>query len=137
MFVIFTAIIKKCLENRGKYELILDRSQIALLGRIVEMLDVFNTFTKYIQGNSYPTLNSLVLFYVEIKEGLQQMYRDSMCETIKTAVDILLENLDHRFPLKDECIAAAVLDPSTQHLPIINMWLRDKGSNIDHILFCI
>lgn len=91
------------------------------------MLEVFNTFTKYIQANSYPTLNSLILFYVEIQQGLQDIHRDSMCDVIKKAVDILLANLGHRFPLKDECMAAAILDPSSQHLPIINTWLRENG----------
>lgn len=105
---ILTAIIKKCLENRGSYEQILNRTQIALLGRIVEMLEVFNTFTKYIQANSYPTLNSLVLFYVEIKQGLEKIHRDTMCEVIRKAVEILLANLDNRFPLKDECMTLQV-----------------------------
>lgn len=91
------------------------------------MLEVFNTFTKYIQGNSYPTLNSIVLFYCEIKQGLEKIDDDTDCEVIKKAVNILLENLDFRFPLKEECIAAAILDPTTQHLPIINAWLSDKG----------
>lgn len=131
--LIFTAIVKKCLEHHAAYDLILSRSELALLGRLVEVLEVFNTFTKYIQGNSYPTLNSLLLFYMEIKGNLEQIKRDNMCEVINKVVDILLNNLDHRFQLTDACIAAAILDPSSQHLPILNTWLRDKG-NLTYIL---
>lgn len=125
---IFIAVIKKCLEHHAAYDLILSRTEIGLLGRIVEVLDVFNTFTKYIQGNSYPTLNSLILFYVEIKQKLEEIQRDSICEVINRMINILLENLDNRFKLTDVYIAAAILDPSSQHLPIINIWLRDKGN---------
>lgn len=126
-YVIFIGIIKKCLEHHAAYELILSRSELTLLGRIVEVLEVFNTFTKYIQGSIYPTLNSLILFYVEIKQGLEQIQRDTMCEVIGRVVNILLDNLNSRFQLTDACVAAAILDPSSQHLPMINIWLRDKG----------
>lgn len=107
--------------------MILSRSELTLLGRIVEVLEVFNTFTKYIQGSSYPTLNSLILFYVEIKQGLEQIQRDTICEVIGRVVSILLDNLNIRFQLTDACVAAAISDPSSQHLPMVNDWLRDRG----------
>ncbi|XP_055306784.1 uncharacterized protein LOC129571046 [Sitodiplosis mosellana] len=129
-----SAIVKKCLEHHAAYELILSRSELALLGRIVEVLEVFNTFTKYVQGNSYPTLNSLILFYVEIKGNLEQIQRENMCEVINKVVNILLKNLDHRFQLTDACIAAAILDPSSQHLPLIQSWLRDKDLSREDLL---
>ena len=96
---------------------------------------MFNTFTKYVQGNSYPTLNSLILFYVEIKQNLEHIQRSNVCEVIDKVIDILLQNLDNRFQLTDACIAAAILDPSSQHLPILNVWLRDKG-RLCHVLIC-
>lgn len=106
--------------------MILSRGEVTLLGKIVDVLEVFTTFTKYIQGNSYPTLNSLVLFYVEIKQSLEQLREANTCDVIGTVIDILLNNLDKRFQLTDASIAAAVLDPSTQHLPVINSWLVSK-----------
>ncbi|XP_031639538.1 zinc finger BED domain-containing protein DAYSLEEPER-like [Contarinia nasturtii] len=127
-------IVRKCLEQREEYDLILTRSEIKLLERLADVLDVFNTFTKYIQGNSYPTLNSLILFYVEIKQGLEQIQRRNICEIISKVVDILLKNLDHRFELTDLCVAAAVLDPSTQHLPLIDTWLSDKEFSREQLL---
>lgn len=120
--------------DRTKYDLILSRSEVTLLGQIVDVLEVFTTFTKYIQGNSYPTLNSLVLFYVEIKQSLEQLKEANTCAVIGRVIDILLENLDRRFQLTDASVAAAVLDPSTQHLPIITSWLASKG--VSFYFFC-
>lgn len=118
--------------------MILSRGEVTLLGKIVDVLEVFTTFTKYIQGNSYPTLNSLVLFYVEIKQSLEQLKEANTCDVIGTVIDILLNNLDKRFQLTDASIAAAVLDPSTQHLPEINSWLESKGMfNVFFQLNCI
>lgn len=94
---------------------------------MVEVLEVFTTFTKYIQGNSYPTLNSLVLFYIEIKRNLEQLKENNTCEDIAKVIDILLGNLEQRFQFTDASVAAAVLDPATQHFPVITDWLQSKG----------
>lgn len=74
-----------------------------------------------------PTLNSLVLFYVEIKEGLERILSENVCEITEKVVSILLQNLDNRFQLTDACLAAAILDPTIQHLPFIVTWLQEKG----------
>lgn len=61
-----------------KYDLILTRNELLLLEGLVELLDVFNIFTKYIQGNSYPTMNTVLLFYTEIQERLKYMAQYSL-----------------------------------------------------------
>ncbi|XP_031634563.1 uncharacterized protein LOC116347899 [Contarinia nasturtii] len=48
-------------------------------------------------------------------------------DLIEKAADILLTNLNRRMPLPMEAIASALLDPSTQHLKIINEWLNLEG----------
>lgn len=42
------------------------------------------------------------------------------------AADILLQNIPNRIPLTEDMIAAAILDPSIQHLPVIDDWLRKQ-----------
>lgn len=48
------------------YDLLLSNEELELLGNFVELLEVFEVFTKFIQGEFYPTLNSIVLFRTEI-----------------------------------------------------------------------
>lgn len=64
----FADIIKRCLEVNGDYDLILNDDEIELLSDYVELLKVFEIFTVYTQGTSYPTMNSIVLFKSEIIE---------------------------------------------------------------------
>lgn len=40
--------------------------ELSILEDLVELLEVFQIFTTYIQGEKYPTLNSVVLFRTEI-----------------------------------------------------------------------
>ena len=100
-----------------------------LLDGLVELLEIFNVFSTFVQANNYPTLNTFVLFYTEIKDRLSKIctvYEDEDDVIAKTA-DILLDNLDKRLPLNEEHIGAAMLDPRMQHLPMIEEWLREKG----------
>lgn len=126
---IYLGIIKKVLEKIEKYDLILNRNELSLLCGLVELLDVFNIFSTFMQGNTYPTLNTFVLFYAEIEDRLRKMctfYTDED-EIIATATQILSENLDERLPLNEECIAAAIIDPRMQRLPMINEWVMIQG----------
>lgn len=59
-------IVKKLLVKYGFYELILSNEEVLLLEHLVELLEVFEVFTKFVQGEFYPTLNSIVLFRTEI-----------------------------------------------------------------------
>lgn len=45
---------------------------------------------------------------------------------ITDAAQILIENLERRLPLTEELVAAAILDPSIQHLEVIDDWLNMK-----------
>lgn len=60
-------IVRRCLEGMKKYELILTDDDLILLKHLVELMGIFEIFTVHIQGQTYPTLNSIVLFRSEIK----------------------------------------------------------------------
>lgn len=62
----FIVIVKKVLVKYGYYDLILSSGELELLDHFVELLEIFEDFTKYIQGESYPTQNSVILFRTEI-----------------------------------------------------------------------
>lgn len=120
-------IIRKAFEEMGKYEYILDVNELALLEGMIELLDVFNVFTIYVQGDKYPTMNTMVLFYAEIEDRLKKIKLFNTNDVIDNAADILLENLPKRFDLKNDYIAAALIDPRIQHLEIVKRWIGEKG----------
>lgn len=47
-------------------------------------------------------------------------------EIFRDAAKILLRNIPKRIPLTEDMIAAGILDPCIQHLPVINDWLDAK-----------
>lgn len=111
----------------SQYEYILSTSEMALLEGLVELLDVFNIFTIYVQGNQYQTMNTMVLFYTKMEDRLKKMQVFNMNETIEKALNIWLNNFPERFKLLDEYIAAALIDPQIQHLDILNRWIHENG----------
>lgn len=121
------SIIRKALEKMEKYDLIMNRNELALLDGVIEMLDVFNVFMTYMQGNEYTTINTFVLFHTEIIDRLQKIVGYDDDEVITKAAQILLDNMDKRLPLTVECIGAALIDPNLQRLSIIEDWLTKKG----------
>lgn len=103
---------------------------MTLLDGVIDLLDIFNVFTTFIQGNEYPTLNTFVLFYAEIDDRLNDLIAHSQDEVIVRAAKILMTNLDKRLPLSIEFIGAALIDPRMQRLPIIEDWLERNGKFI-------
>lgn len=59
-------IIRRCLERNKEYDLIMRETEIKFLEDFVEVLEVFQVFTSYVQGDRFPTLNTLILFRSEI-----------------------------------------------------------------------
>lgn len=111
-----------------KYDLILTSDELLLLAGLVELLDVFNVFTKFIQGNSYATMNTVALFYTEIEDRLTFLAKFSEQRPIAKAAQVLIEKLPDRIELINEFIAASLLDPRLQHLEIVEKWLSKNGN---------
>lgn len=111
----------------SKYEYILSINEIALLNGLIELLDVFNIFTIFIQGCEYPTMNTMALFYTEIEDKLDNIALFNTNDIIEKAAKILREKLPERIELLNEYIAAALIDPHIQHLEIVSRWISDRG----------
>lgn len=149
------SIIKKCLEDNYKHDLVLTQDETALLSQLVDLLKIFQIFTKFIQGNEYATQNLFPIFYSEVQSSLKKTIEDFVVfdenslsvadddvvasseePVIITAAKILLNHIDERLKLTSESIVAAIVDPAMQHLPVIDQWLRknSKYSNNNPIL---
>lgn len=115
----------------------MNRNELALLNGVVQLLDIFNVFTTFIQANEYPTMNTFVLFYSEITDRLNNIIDHDMDEIITKAAHILQTNMAHRLPLSIEMIGASLIDPRMQRLPVIQEWLQNNGKFILLLLsFC-
>lgn len=134
----YIGTVKKCLQDNERYELILNANEACLLSHLVELLEVFQTITKFIQGDSYATHNFLPIFYTEAEVALKKLIARhnadindnanmSRGSTILIAAQILLSNLSNRLEITTESICAAILDPAMQHLPIVDNWLQKNG----------
>lgn len=146
----YASTIHKCLQDNSKYELILTKDEIQQLSELIELLKVFHTFTKFIQGNTYPTQNLLPIFYTEVETSLKNIVEqysnkddndnyvgsfiaDDLHDlnddsVIVKAAKILLDNIESRLEITAESIVAAIVDPAMQHLPIIDRWLRKNST---------
>lgn len=122
-----TGIVKKILEVSENYDLILNRSEMSLLEGLVELLEVFNVFTKFIQGQDYATMNTLALFHTEICDSLEKIKVFSMDSVILRAADLLMDGVKKRLPINNDMIGSALLDPRMHALPIIKEWLNSSG----------
>lgn len=126
--IVCAGIVKKVLQDGECYELILNRTELALLEGLVNLLEVFNVFTKFIQGQEYATINTVALFRSEITDHLEKIKLFSVDSVICKAVDILLDALDKRLPVDNDMIGSALLDPRMHALPIIKQWLDETGT---------
>lgn len=134
----YLGIVKKCLQDNERYELILNVNETCLLSHLVDLLEVFQTITKFIQGDSYATHNLLPVFYTEAEVALKKIIAKHSIDindnvimsgesTIRIAAEILLTNLANRLEITAESICAAIVDPAMQHLAIIDEWLQKHG----------
>lgn len=99
-----------------------------MLEGLIELLEAFNVFTKFIQGQDYATMNTLALFRTEIVDSLEKIQTFSSDSVILRAAEILMEALEKRFPINNDMIASALLDPRMHSLPMIREWLNSKGN---------
>lgn len=116
--------------------IILDRDKKLIEG-FNKILDIFNIFTKFVESTSFSTLNNLILFYVDIKDKLTSA-RDENVGVLRDCANLLLENLPNRFEITDNMIAAANIDPWSQHVAYIDEILSSKNTNrLDFMMdFC-
>lgn len=63
-------------------------------------------------------------------QAVKETRRNVICD----AADILLQNISKRIPLTEDMIAAAILDPSIQHLHVIDDWLRAERKSRSELL---
>lgn len=111
----FLEAIRICLERIKKYHLILNESEEELVNGFIGILEVFGQFTTFIQAEKYPTINCILLWYVEIETQLREI-SDASISVIYECANLLLKELPNRVKIDDTIVASAMIDPWSQHL---------------------
>lgn len=122
--------IKKYFQEKEEFDYVLKADEVEILSGLIELLEIFTTFTRIIQGDKYPTINFHVLFYTTIEDKLLTMLSLNENEVVLGAAEILYEHLEKRMGLFTESVAAAILDPMFQNLPMIDEWI-DKHDTFE------
>lgn len=71
----------------------------------------------------------------DILFSLREVLADeNSSKIVETSASFLLENLNKRFPITENIIAATFLDPSTQNLPLISEFLSNNNTDMITLL---
>ena len=99
---------------------------------MVPFLWFFQTVTEVLNGSKYPTISLVLLF----RTGIAGALRDS--PTDGTAVKSMKQNmrmaLDHRLPVEELHVIAAILDPSQRALTTVQEHLIEHDKTAVSIL---
>lgn len=96
-----------------------------------QFLKSFDEITKMLSCENVTTINMGLLFHGLLKETL--VVRDSDPTCIRNIKVSMQKNFDYRFPITDDIVTAAILDPRFKNLNAITEYLKKIGyvSNSD------
>lgn len=88
-------------------------------------LEVFQKATEILSGSKYPTISLCLLFRAEIQKALE--IKETDYSVVIQLKESMKNNLDHRFPIHELYVVAAILDPAQRNLRIINEFLSEHN----------
>lgn len=127
-------IIEQCLQSLRKYDFILEDDEIEKCEEMVAVLRTFVDATDFLQGQKYPTLNTVLIFLIDIKKTLQDILKENVSDFSKKIVTIVLAGIEKRLAANDFIVAAAFLDPAMKKLAVISEYLEKNDTTIVEIL---
>jgi hypothetical protein len=98
---------------------------------LVNFLVVFKKATELLSGSENPTCSIALLFRAELACALEASTGDS--SVIAELKRNMRAGFEHRFPLNELHVCAAMLDPSQRHLAIVQEYLTQH--NTDGVMF--
>ena len=129
-------MLKSLGENRGpvnvilrmikKEDLSLTLSDWNLLRDVVKFLSKFKSVVTHLSAQKVPTMNLALLFRAELRSCLENDEDDPL--PVAGMKNEMLARLDHRFPVTDLVVTAALLDPRFQNLDDIDRFIAQEGT---------
>lgn len=130
--VINQQLIERCLTRLRLFDKMLSDEEWETIVSLVNFLRIFKTATDVLNGSKYPTISLVLLFRSEIVAGLAAAPTD--CKMVKSMKQRMSQALNHRLPITELNVVAALLDPSQRNLPSIQEFLQEQETTAVELL---
>jgi polyhydroxyalkanoate synthesis regulator phasin len=116
-------LVERCLTRLRLFEKIPSLEEWEVIKQLVEFLRVFRKATELLSGSEYTTSSIALLLRTEIVSALKDSDADG--DVLKEFKRNMRARLDHRFPVNDIHVCAAILDPSQRNLATVQEYLDE------------
>ena len=117
-------LIERCLTRLRKFDMIPSLETWITMEELVTFLRVFQKATALLSGSEYTTSSIALLLRAEIMSALKPCSSDGT--VLSELKRNLMGGLNHRFPISEIHVCAAILDPSQRHLQVVQDFLNER-----------
>ena len=117
-------LIERCLTRLRLFDKICSDDEWETIVNLVKFLRIFKTATEVLSGSKYPTISLVLLFRAEISAALTDLPTD--CAMVKSMKQRMRQALNHRLPITELHVVAALLDPSQRNLTSLQDFLNQQ-----------
>lgn len=114
-------LIERCLTKLRLFDKMCTDDEWQTITNLVQFLKIFKTATEALSGSKYPTISLVLLFRAEIVAAIADLVSD--CEMVRSMKQRMRQALNHRLPITELNVIAAMLDPSQRHLNSVQEFL--------------
>jgi hypothetical protein len=130
--VINQELIERCLTRLRLFDKLCSDEDWHIIRNLAEFLKVFKTATEVLSGSKYPTISLVLLFRAEIVAGLVDQPTD--CDVVVSMKQRMRSALNHRLPITELNVVAALLDPSQRNLSYVQEFLTAENTTAVDLL---
>lgn len=120
-------LVERCLASLRLFNKIPSIEDWNIIQDLVKFLKAFKKATDLLSGSDYPTCSIALLFRSELASALEVSPTDNA--VIADLKANMRAGFDHRFPINELHVCAAMMDPSQRHLAIVQQYLSDHETN--------
>ena len=125
-------LIERCLSRLRLFDKMLSTEEWETIENLVQFLRVFQTATEVLNGSEYPTISLVLLFRAEITGALRDLPTDGTI--VRSMKHNMRMAIDHRLPVEELYVIAAILDPSQRALTAVQEYLTEHNKTAVDIL---
>lgn len=119
--------INRLLVRLNRRDVSISEDEWDLIRELLRVLKIFRSSIEIFSKEKAPSLSNVMVFRMEIETALKPSIDDSA--PIALLKSKLLANLDRRFPITDEIIAATLMDPRLFNLGNLNAELKQRQTS--------
>ena len=131
-FLANQTLVERCLSKMRLYDSMCSDEECKLITALSQFLKVFTTATEVLCGQKYPTVSLVLLFRAEIENALEIIPSD--CAVVQELKENMKAKLDHRMPVTELYVVAAMLDPSQRNLSTVQDFIQKRKTTAVDLL---